>query len=82
MQDILKGLGGIIIYYIIETIIIAGAVSTVWILTLDNKVDIHLTYFDWFFVMFAFKIIRFDIFKFVNINNLPIKNKKENNNEI
>lgn len=81
MKDIFKGLAGLIVYFTIEAAIIALFISTIWLFTLNNKINIDLNFFDWFFIIFVFRILRFDILKFVDLNNLPEK-QKDNNDEI
>lgn len=78
MKDIFKGLAGLIIYFTIEAAIIALFISTIWLFTLNNKINIDLNFFDWFFIIFVFRILRFDILKFVDLNNLPEKQKDDN----
>lgn len=78
MKDIFKGLAGLIVYFTIEAAIIALFISTIWLFTLNNKINIDLNFFDWFFIIFVFRILRFDILKFVDLNNLPEKQKDDN----
>lgn len=78
MKDIFKGLAGLMVYFTIEAAIIALFISTIWLFTLNNKINIDLNFFDWFFIIFVFRILRFDILKFVDLNNLPEKQKDDN----
>jgi len=66
MFDFLKNilfLIPIMIYYLIESIILALFINLVWKLILQSKFNIYLSYLDWVAIIWIIKVVFFDIFK-------------------
>jgi hypothetical protein len=66
MFDFLKNilfLIPIMIYYFIESIILALFINLVWKLILQSKFNIYLSYLDWVAIIWIIKVVFFDIFK-------------------
>jgi hypothetical protein len=66
------------IYYLVESLIIAVFVRFAWTLVIEPSFGINFTYFQWVVIIWTIKVVFFDIFKvFASIS--AIKTEKEKN---
>jgi uncharacterized YccA/Bax inhibitor family protein len=72
----------IMLYYFFESLIISIFVSFIWKFFLGEKFGIYLGYFDWVFIIWAIKVILFDVFKLLaTFQNVETYIKNNSNNK-
>ena len=69
---------GICLYLFIESIIIGAVLLLAWNTTLVQFFHTDLTFFNCVILVWAFKLIRFDLFKYIQNTNNNDPNKQEN----
>ncbi len=52
-------------YYFVESLVIAIFINIIWKYIILPKTGIDFTYIQWVFIIWAIKIVLFDVFKFL-----------------
>lgn len=83
MNEVLKGILTLIIFFLVQSLILALFAGIIWDLLLENKFQIQLGYFHWFGIIFIVNLLRFDLIEKINNSNklfdsLQKNLKKEN----
>lgn len=77
-EDILKGIGAVILILVIQAIIVALMVSFIWTIFLQFMFNLQITIFQWFGIILCFNLIRFNIIELM----IKYQNKEEKENEV
>jgi hypothetical protein len=65
------------IYYFIESLLIGAVAFIAWHSAIHKFFPFDITYLNCVSIIWAYKLIRFDLFKFINnVNNNNTNNKK------
>jgi hypothetical protein len=71
MNDIIKGIFTILVYFFLESILLAIFATIVWKLILFNLIGIDVGYWHWLGIFFIVRMLRLDIFSALDhLNNL------------
>jgi hypothetical protein len=84
MNDVLKAILILIVYFLLQSIILALFATLIWQLLLAETVGLSLGYWHWFGILFIANLLRFDTVEKINNfdkmmgkTNVEIKLKKE-----
>jgi len=84
-DHVIRGIGAIILLFLIQALVIGAIVSFIWAISLQHVFNIYLNFFHWVGIVFSFNLIRFNLIKTVmeyqnNNENEIRKDDTEDNN--
>ena len=73
----------VMVYYFLESIVIAIFISVIWKLVLQSLTTINITYFQWVCIIWIIKVIFFDVFKLLSgLSTMNNQNKETEEKQI